>query len=157
MTARSIFPKSRGMILQTSSAVCVILIAVMLTAGCEWQAGDRTHDGTMALNVTTTAPIPSTISTPIPTESPKVNLSYYWIRMDPIGDKMANEKFTITSTTNLPPGEEVRIGVFLSYPTHQKNPPHESSAAYGTVKVLQGSSGINTTSFAIDTRKLRTG
>jgi len=77
--------------------------------------------------------------------------------MDPIGDKMANDKFTITSTTDLPAGEEVLVGVFLSYPSHQKIQPDESSAASGTVKVHQGSDGINTLSFAIDTSTFEPG
>jgi hypothetical protein len=152
MTARGIFPKSGQMTLQTLTVVCVILIAAILAAGCEWQTGDRTHGGTMTLNVTATATIPSPISTAMPIESPMANLSYYWIRMDPVGEKMANEKFTITSTTNLPAGEEVLIGVFLSYPSHQKIRPDEPSAAMGRVKVHQGSDGINTLSFTIDTQ-----
>jgi hypothetical protein len=103
------------------------------------------------VNATAPTPFPSTISTQISNESPPVYRSYYWIRIDPIGDRQPGDHVTITSTTNLSAGDEILVQAYSSHSPHQKIPTGESSGASGTVKVQPGNGGINTISFVVNT------
>jgi hypothetical protein len=51
---------------------------------------------------------------PTPTPCPVVDMtdSAPWIKIDPIGDQQASRPFTITGTTNLPTGQDLRYTIF---------------------------------------------
>ena len=131
--------------------VILILTAALLLAGCVGREGDGKTMGN----------VPSTlIITPIPPlkqiESPIVmQEGYYWIKIDPIGDKVVGENFTITSTTNISAGEEILVQVYSG--KHFNGPKMQTWEFYGasgTVKVVQGSNGINTILFDVNSSTL---
>ncbi|MFA6331779.1 MAG: DUF4349 domain-containing protein [Methanoregula sp.] len=60
----------------------------------------------------------------------------YYITIDPIGDRYAGEKITITGRTNLPEGAEMLVQVYSSsFKPTQKSQGGEFSGATGTVSV----------------------
>ena len=104
-------------------------------------------------NVPSTVFITS-IPTPMQIESPIVpQEGYYWIKIDPIGDKHVGDIFTVTSTTNLSAGEEILVQVYKS--TFSPGIQRKSYGTSGTVRVVQGSSGINTISFVVNTSEFK--
>jgi len=88
------------------------------------------------------APAPTILQTQVPQVQPSVPR---WIRIDPIGDKMEGDVFTVTSTTNLSEGEEVLVEV-MNYEWH-----HPLCGSYDTVKVISGINGTNTISYTVNT------
>jgi hypothetical protein len=73
------------------------------------------------------------------------------IKFDPIGDIHIGEKFTITAATNLAIGDNVLLTVYsTSFQPTDTSQSGVFSGASGTVAVKQGTSGINTLSFDID-------
>ena len=137
--------------LRAMFVLMLIIMVVLLAAGCMGQAGD----GKSAGNVT--PPVSTTSSIPIPTqiEPPQVSQEGYWIKIDPISDKFVGESFTITSTTNLSVGTEVLVQVYSA--THFNGPKMQTWEFYGvtgTIKVIQGNRGINTISFVVNSSTL---
>jgi len=126
------------------------IVAILLLAGC---VGQDMEGKTMGN-------VPSTlIITPIPTlrqiESPLVSREGYWIRIDPISDKVVGENFTIISTTNVSAGEEILVQEYSA--KHFNGPKMQTWEFYGasgTVKVIQGSNGINTILFVVNSSTL---
>jgi len=79
----------------------------------------------------------------------------YWIKIDPIGDKHRGDQFILTSTTNLPVGDDVRIQIY-SGPNHgPKNRSYRFYGIIGTAKVTKGSEDLNKTVFDVDSSKLK--
>jgi trimeric autotransporter adhesin len=72
--------------------------------------------------------------------------------IDPIGDRVVGDKFTIAGSTNLAVGDDLMIEVYSSsfHPT-TKSQSGEFSGASGVVKVVPGSGGLNRWSFNVDT------
>ena len=129
----------------------LVLLAVLLAAGCVGQAENRKSAG----NITLPVPITSSIPTPIQIEPSQVPQEGYWINIDPISDKYTGEVFTITSTTNLSVGTEVLVQVYSG--THFNGPKIQTWEFYGatgTVKVIQGNRGINSISFVVNSSTL---
>jgi hypothetical protein len=85
------------------------------------------------------------LSTPVPTVTtcPAANLTNTtpWIRVDPVTDQYAARPFTITGTTNLPAGQELKYSIFSLEPGEQNT----SITREGTFSTLveEGSCGIN--------------
>lgn len=81
---------------------------------------------------------------PTPTPCPVVDGtdSGPWIRIDPIGDQYAARPFTITGTTNLPVGQELRYTIF-SVLESDKASALDPRGSFTTL-VEQGSCGTNT-------------
>ena len=72
-------------------------------------------------------------------------------RPSPIGDKHVGDKFTITAATNLAVDDEILVQIYSSsFKPTDKSQSGEFSGATGTVKVTQGSSGMNLISFDVD-------
>ena len=97
------------------------------------------------------APPPPTI---IQTQSPPVqHPKLTWIKIDPIGDKVVGDTFTVTSTTNLSDGEDIHVELTkVQWHSHQKGSKRvESGGSSDTVKVSLGSNGTNTFSFTVNT------
>jgi hypothetical protein len=67
----------------------------------------------------------------------------YDISLDPVADKHVGDMFTVTGTTNLPAGDEMEVIVSSMI--------NGSSMIRGTVTIMKGSNGMNTTSFTVDT------
>lgn len=131
--------------------VIIILVMVLLSAGCMGEAGDGKSAGNVNSPVQTTQSIP----TPTQIEPPQVPQEGYWIKIDPISDKQVGDSFTITSTTNLSAGEEILVQVYSG--THFNGPKMQTWEFYGasgTVKVIQGSNGINTILFVVNSSTL---
>jgi len=72
--------------------------------------------------------------------------------IDPIGDRVAGDRFTITGSTNLAAGDDLLVEVYSSsFQPTTKAQSGEFSGTSGMVKVQQGSAGYNRWSFDIDT------
>ena len=70
--------------------------------------------------------------------------------IDPIGDKAAGSKFTITGTTNLAVGDALNVEVTsAAFQPGQKTEGSTFSGVGGTAEVQQGD-GVNTWSFEVD-------
>jgi hypothetical protein len=134
--------------LRTVFIAILIIVAMLLAAGCMGQAETGKSDTNVTSPVSTTPPI----STTTEIEPPQISQEGYWIKIDPISDKYTDEIFTITSTTNLSAGEEILVQVYSStfFPGGQRN----FYGATATVKVSKGTGGINTISFVVDSSTL---
>jgi trimeric autotransporter adhesin len=74
------------------------------------------------------------------------------VPIDPIGDHMVGDRFTISGSTNLAVGDELSITVISSsFGPTLKSQSGEFSGAAGIVKVIPGSGGLNRWSFGVDT------
>jgi hypothetical protein len=130
----------------------LMIVVVLLAAGCMGQAETRKSDTNVTSPVSTTPPI----STTTEIEPPQISQEGYWIKIDPISDKYTNEIFSISSTTNLSAGEEILVQVYSStFHTGPKFPINEFYGATGTVRVIQGMNGINITLFVVNTSELK--
>ena len=71
--------------------------------------------------------------------------------INPVGDHVVGEKFTISGSTNLAVGDNLMVEVTSSSfkPTY-KSQSAEFSGASGTVKIEQGSGALNRWSFPVD-------
>jgi PKD repeat protein len=82
----------------------------------------------------------------------------YYICIVPVTDKHVGEKFTITATTNMKPGEEVLVEVYSpSFDRTQKPPSGEFSGATGTLRVHAGANNINYFTFDVDSSTFKPG
>jgi hypothetical protein len=118
--------------LRTMFALMLIIIVVLLAAGCEGQA-----------DVPQVNPVPSETQTGTGT---------YWIKIDPISDKLEGDKFSIIAITNLPVGNEVRYEITsMNFPL--KNTRYENLITL----VVGGDNGLNKTVIDIDSSELKTG
>ena len=71
--------------------------------------------------------------------------------IDPIGDHYVGDKFTLSGSTNLAPGDDLTVDVTSSsFKPTGKSQSGEFSGASGTVKVVQGSGGYNRWSYDVD-------
>jgi len=71
--------------------------------------------------------------------------------INPIGDHYVGDKFTISGSTNLAPGDDLTVDVTSSsFKPTGKSQGGEFSGASGTVKVVQGSGGYNRWSYDVD-------
>jgi hypothetical protein len=100
MTARQHDPESRGRPVYAMVALVLVIVAVLLAAGC------------MVENRSFFVPTPTPV--PLITQTPSLQdqSSVYWIKIDPISDKLAGDVFTVTSTTNLSAGDEILVQVY---------------------------------------------
>ena len=74
------------------------------------------------------------------------------VPIDPIGDHVVGDRFTITGSTNLAVGDDLSITVISSsFGPTVKSQSGEFSGAAGVVKVVAGSGGLNRWSFGVDT------
>ena len=122
-----------------------LLLAVLLLAGCLGQE----RDGKSAGNVPSTVFITSSTTIPMQIESPKVPKKDYWIKIDPISDKVVGDIFTINASTNLSAGDEILVQVYNSRIVRN------ITGTLGTVEVIQGTGGINTISFVVNTSEFK--
>ena len=77
----------------------------------------------------TPVPVASPVAAPVP-----ANGTYY-ISIDPIGNKVVGDRFSITGTTNLPPDADILVEVYSSsFKPTQKSQSGEYSGATGTVR-----------------------
>ena len=73
---------------------------------------------------------------------------YYYITIDPIGDRHVGDKFTITGRTNLPEGTDILVEVYASsFKPTSKSQSGEFSGATGTVKVSDSAAGRTVSSY----------
>ncbi|HII98048.1 MAG TPA: hypothetical protein HA272_01990 [Methanoregula sp.] len=85
--------------------------------------------------------LPTPAPTPTPCPVVDVTDSGPWIRIDPIGDQQAARPFTITGTTNLPVGQELRYTIF-SVLESDKASSLDPRGSFTTL-VEEGSCGTN--------------
>lgn len=123
----------------------LIIVVVLLAAGCMGQAGDGKNVGNVPSTVFITSPIP----TPTQIESSNIHKYLYWIDIDPISDKQVGDIFTINASTNLSAGDEILVQVYNSRIVRN------ITGTSGTVKVNQGTGGINTISFVVNTSEFK--
>lgn len=86
--------------------------------------------------------IPTPAPTPTPCPVGNGTDTIPWIKIDPIGDQVAAVPFTITGTTNLPAGQELRYTIF-SVLERDQAPALDPRGSFTTV-VEEGSCGTNT-------------
>ena len=122
-----------------------LIIVVVLLAGCLGQESD----GKCAGNEPSTVFITSLIPTSAVFESPQVPKNGNWIKIDPISDKQVGDIFTINASTNLSAGDEILVQVYNSRIVRN------ITGTLGTVKVNQGTGGINTISFVVNTSEFK--
>jgi len=130
-----------------------LVIIAVLVSGCV--IGDGERDYAMSHMTPTDAQhalgAPATISissTPIP--SP-----VYWIKIDPISDRQVGEIFTINSTTNLSPGDEIYVTIYQAeFSPGCRSCVGEFRGVVGTVKVMPGKNVVNTISFIVNSSEL---
>ena len=73
-------------------------------------------------------------------------------RIDPIGDRVIGDKFTIAGSTNLAAGDDLMVEVYSSsFNPTTKTQSGEFFGASGVVKVVPGAGGLNRWSFDVDT------
>ena len=131
--------------LRTMFVILIVTAVLALAAGCMGQA----ETGKSDRNVTSPVPTTPSIATTTEIEPPQISQEGYWIKIDPIGDKQVGDIFTITSTTNLSAGEEILVQVYNSRIVRN------ITGTLGTVKVIQGTGGINTISFVVNTSEFK--
>ncbi|OPX62528.1 MULTISPECIES: beta-propeller domain-containing protein [unclassified Methanoregula] len=77
-------------------------------------------------------------------EYPPVGSSGFYIRIDPISDKVVGDRFTITGVTNLPADAEILVQVYSSsFKPTQKSQSGEFSGATGTIRTSSYPSTMN--------------
>jgi len=119
MTERPIFSDSRRKPVCAAVVLCIVMVAVLLAAGCtnQTQVINQTSPPTTIFTstpVTTTVPIMKTA-----TECPTPVDGSYWIIINPINDiKKGITRLTINGTTNLAtdPSRSVKLKI-VTYPT----------------------------------------
>ncbi len=78
------------------------------------------------------------------------------INILPIPQQTVGDQFTIKGTTNLAVDDEISVQVTSSsFQPTQKTQSGEFSGASGTVKVVQGTGGLNTWSFPVDSKNFQ--
>lgn len=76
--------------------------------------------------------------------------------VNPVGDHIVGEKFTISGTTNLAVGDKLQVDVYSSsFSPTKKSQSGAYSGASGVVEVTTGTSGGNQWSFFIDSSTFR--
>jgi hypothetical protein len=76
--------------------------------------------------------------------------------IDPIGDHVVGDKFTITGSTNIAAGNKLLVEVTSSsFKPSQKSQSGEFSGSSGTVTIEPGSGGMNRWSFDVDASTFR--
>jgi hypothetical protein len=76
--------------------------------------------------------------------------------INPIGDHVVGDRFTITGSTNLAAGNKLLVEITSSsFKPSQKSQSGEFSGSSGTVTIEQGSGGMNRWSFDVDTSAFR--
>ena len=75
----------------------------------------------------------------------------YWIKIDPIGDKIMGENISVTAATNLPVGAEVLVWVSTSSPPLCTKSKCYDTHTDGRIIVNSGDNNINKTFFEFDT------
>jgi hypothetical protein len=127
--------------LRVALALVLVMVAMLLVAGCAGQPGDRTSAANGDPSNTAPTLVPSG----------------YWIRIDPISEKKVGDNLTVTATTNLPAEEKIHVQIFSSGVEryiHLNHPaPWEWMGGMSTVgnvvNVVPGNNGINTTLFVV--------
>jgi len=76
--------------------------------------------------------------------------------VNPVGDHVVGEKFTISGTTNLAVGDKLQVDVYSSsFSPTKKSQSEAYSGTSGVVEVMTGTGGKNQWSFAIDSATFR--
>lgn len=156
MTLRQNFLENQRKVIHVVVALCVMLMAVLLMAGCVDHIGIKNKTGNVTPN---SIPISYPTIKEQPSQKPTTILTSddYWINVDPIVTARKNN-ITVSGTTNLPESEmlEIHISttVVFSKP-YGYDHSHESAADETPVR------WINTTtrgfSAVIDVSKLNPG
>lgn len=95
--------------------------------------------GTALFNVLAPGRSPSG-QVPEPLNYPAVSPGSFFIRINPIGDKVVGDRFTITGVTNLPADAEILVQVYSSsFKPSQKSQSGEFSGATGTIRTSSNS------------------
>jgi len=92
--------------------------------------------GTALFNVLDSSQRRAVITVPTETPQPRTTDGQgYWILINPVGDKIVGDRFSITGSTNLPGDSEILVQVYSSsFRPTQKSHSGEFSGATGTVK-----------------------
>ena len=122
--------------LRTSIVLMMLAGTVLLAAGCISESGKT--------------PVVSVAMTSMPASGQDLP-PWYWIRIDPIGDRKVNTGFTVTASTNLPAGTAVLAEVYPLPLISDKKQDSTFHGFLGTVEVTRGPGGTNSTSFVLDT------
>jgi hypothetical protein len=126
----------------------LLLVAVMLTAaGCLVSTnGGKDNIIHIPFN-------PATSPTPATSVKPTLSIhdqpSGYWIKIDPISDKLEGDVFTVNASTNLSVGEEILVQIYREG-RYSKSQSGEFAGGEGTVKVMVERDGNNSISFTIN-------
>jgi hypothetical protein len=150
VTERLILCESRRRPVCAAVALCIVLVGVLLAAGCASQSAVTNQTSNTTVTVTT-APLVATTSliTPIPTACPHPANGSYWIKINPISEIHRGDQIFITGITTLPKETPLELSVFPSFRPHQKC---TTTNLYSRpIKIDEGIDCTNTFSTSFDT------
>jgi hypothetical protein len=156
MTARTIFYESRKRFLRVAVDLCIVLLALLLAAGCT-----GSHDGDKSDilgNVTPmVTPAPPTFPTTTQTSCPGQVNATPRIHINPVKDHQLNDVIEIAGTTNLDGGvvnieiHDATIGKCSKGPARPDEPCWCCGGVRKTVPVITSTCGNNTWSGEVNT------
>jgi len=124
---------------RTQIALLLLVAGVLLAAGCS-------ENKVSLIPVTSPGPVTTTSS------SPRDLPSGYWIKVDPIVDKVVGDVVTISAMTNLSVDTVVEVRI-ITAAWHPKRRDGDTEVpaigCSGPANVIPGMNGINYTSFII--------
>jgi hypothetical protein len=152
MTARPIFLKSQRWPVCATVALMLVMVSVLLAAGCMNQTTtiNQTYPP-----MTTFTNTPAVTSVPVPTISaicPSPANGSYWIMITPIGNMTSGDLVLVNGSTNIPAGG--LLNVWLSHPSRQKT---AIPTMKGNVSMVKNGNCTNTFALIFDTPELNVG
>ena len=151
MTARPILPDSRRKPESVAVVLMLVMVAVLLAAGC---AGQPTSSNTTA-NYSVTVAQSILITQPEQSTCSISGNTTPYIIINPTGTHNARDIFEINGTTNLKRGERLSVFVYQSPPSPNKKYPSEFTDVRGHAIVQQGDCTMNTWIFSDNLTTLR--
>jgi hypothetical protein len=154
MTARPLIPASRRRPVSPAVALVIVMVAVLLAAGCLNQTTGINQTSPTATILRNTPVIIPLTDTTIATVCPMPDNGSYWIIINPINDvKRGITPFGINGTTNLPADSSGNLSLkIVTYPTKldpRRQSGEHSVEDYGSVctaipDIKMGDGCINT-------------
>ena len=123
----------------------VFMVATLVAAGC---TGPKITDNVKELPISS-SPFQSNVTT--------IAEKQFWITVDPPGDHSTGDRFSLTGTTNLPPGDEILVEIAPSWFREVRNCgedpqgcPSENNSAVARIKVNNQSGEVHPWRFSFD-------
>ncbi len=152
MTARPIFAESRRRPPCTAVAPVLVMVAVLLAAGCQDHTTTISQTCPPTTTFTNTPAVTSTSVTTIPTTCPPPANGSYWIIITPIGNVTSGNPVLVNGSTNIPAGG--LLNILLFHPSRQKT---AIPTMKGNVSIVKNGNCTNTFALIVNTPELNVG